>query len=50
MICAIDTYKNALIACSNELMNAFTLVLTDIFERPVDDIPLRFAKYFITIV
>jgi hypothetical protein len=25
-------------------------VLVDIFERPLADIPLRFAKYFVTIV
>lgn len=35
---------------ANDLVNAFTHVLIDIFERPVEDIPLRFAKYFITIV
>lgn len=35
---------------SNDLTNAFTHVLIDIFERPVEEIPLRFAKYFITIV
>ena len=35
---------------ANDLVSAFTHVLSDIFERPVEDIPLRFAKYFITIV
>jgi len=35
---------------ANDLINAFTHVLIDIFERPVEEIPLRFAKYFITIV
>ena len=29
---------------------AYTHVLVDIFERPHSDIPLRFAKYFVTIV
>ena len=36
--------------CANDLANAFTHVLVDIFERPLQDIPLRFAKYFVTIV
>lgn len=35
---------------ANDLVSAFTHVLIDIFERSVEDIPLRFAKYFITIV
>lgn len=42
--------KGALIKCSNDLVNAFTHVLIDIFDKPVEEIPLRFAKYFITIV
>jgi hypothetical protein len=31
-------------------VSAFTHVLIDIFDKSVEDIPLRFAKYFITIV
>ena len=50
MISQVEANKDALAKTSNELVNAFTHVLIDIFERPVDDIPLRFAKYFITIV
>ena len=50
MITNIDQYKQALIRTSNDLVNAFTHVLMDIFDRSVEDIPLRFAKYFITIV
>lgn len=35
---------------SNDLVGAFTHVLNDIFDKALEDIPLRFAKYFITIV
>jgi hypothetical protein len=42
--------EQAITRCANELCQAFTHVLIDIFERPISDIPLRFAKYFITIV
>lgn len=35
---------------ADELINAFTFVMKDIFEKPVQEIPLRFAKYFITII
>ena len=34
---------------ANALMRAFTHILKDIFERPAEDFPLRFAKYFITV-
>lgn len=40
----------ALINLCNELTDAFTYVFSDIFEYPVNDIPLRFTKYFVTIV
>lgn len=40
----------ALIYCCNQLINAFTVVMKDIFRHQVQDIPLRFTKYFITIV
>lgn len=36
--------------CANDMANAFTHVLTDVFERHLQEIPLRFAKYFVTIV
>lgn len=42
--------QKALIFCCNDLINAFTHVMDDIFKHPVNDIPLRFTKYFITIV
>jgi hypothetical protein len=42
--------QKALIRCCDELIEAFTHVMDDIFKYPVNDIPLRFTKYFITIV
>lgn len=39
-----------MINCCNELVDAFTFVMKDIFRYPVHEIPLRFTKYFITIV
>lgn len=44
------TEQKALIRCCNQLIAAFTHVMKDIFSYPVNDIPLRFTKYFITIV
>ena len=39
-----------MIPSANSLIEAFTHVLNDIFDKPVGEIPLRFAKYFITII
>ncbi len=50
IICDIDSNKPFLIRAANELVGAFTHVLNDIFDKSVEDIPLRFAKYFIGIV
>lgn len=46
----LKNQQKALIHCCNDLINAFTHVMNDIFRHPVQDIPLRFTKYFITIV
>jgi len=46
----IQKFNAAVVRCSNELCSAFTHVMVDIFEKPLPDIPLRFAKYFVTIV
>jgi len=46
----IKKQQKAMIMCCNELISAFTHVMKDIFSYPVNDIPLRFTKYFITIV
>ena len=50
MISAIDVNRDVLVKTANDLVSAFTHVLNDIFDKNVEDIPLRFAKYFITIV
>jgi len=50
IISNLAQHEEAITRCANELCSAFTHVLIDIFERPLTDIPLRFAKYFITIV
>jgi len=42
--------QKALIRLCDELINAFSKVMIDIFSFPVKEIPLRFTKYFITIV
>ena len=43
-------FNQAVIRCANELCGAFTHVMVDIFEKPLPEVPLRFAKYFVTIV
>ena len=50
IITNINQYREAIVRCTNEICAAFTHVLVDVFERPLQDIPLRFAKYFVTIV
>lgn len=46
----IESNKKKLMLSANALIEAFTHVLNDIFEKPVEDIHLRFAKYFTIIV
>lgn len=50
IIQSIGKYAEGIKHTANDLINAFTHVLVDIFERPMSDFPLRFAKYFVTIV
>lgn len=50
IIQAIQNHAKAIQHTANDLISAFTHVLIDIFERPRQDTPLRFAKYFVTIV
>ena len=50
IITNIANYTEAVVRCTNEICSAFTHVMVDVFERPLQDIPLRFAKYFVTIV
>jgi hypothetical protein len=50
IIQSVAKYADGIKHTENDLINAFTHVLIDIFERPMQDFPLRFAKYFVTIV
>ena len=34
---------------ANHLLSAYSYILKDVFERPVKDFPLRFAKYFVSV-
>ena len=47
---ATKVQQRALIRLCDKLINAFSQVMIDIFSFPVKEIPLRFTKYFITIV
>jgi hypothetical protein len=35
---------------ADELISSFNHVLKEIFDKPLSEIPLRFAKYFLTII
>ena len=50
VITRISQYNGAIVKCANELCSAFTHVLIETFEKPLAEIPIRFAKYFVTIV
>lgn len=50
IITRIQVYQDAIVKCADELCAALTHVLVETFEKPLPDIPLRFAKYFVTIV
>ena len=50
IIYQVQRYSVGIKHVANDLANALTHVLIDVFERPMGDIPLRFAKYFVTIV
>jgi hypothetical protein len=46
----VEERKHDLVDRSNDLLGAITHVLMDIFDKPVQEIPLRFAKYFLGVV
>jgi hypothetical protein len=50
LISDLEKHKSVLVRTANDLISAYTHVLNDIFDKSLEDIPLRFAKYFITIV
>jgi hypothetical protein len=35
---------------ANDIINSYVAVMADVFERPVEEINLRFAKYFVSVV
>lgn len=39
-----------LVRRANEMVSAFTHVMIEVFDKPVEEVNLRFAKYFISIV
>lgn len=45
-----DFKQQAMLRQLNKLIEAFTSVMNSIFSFPPNEIPLRFTKYFITIV
>lgn len=49
MILNQEQYKEGLVRSANEIISAMTHVMIDIFDKEIEEIPLRFAKYFITI-
>ena len=46
----IDKFELGMKHTANDLIRSFTHELKDIFDRPKEEMPLRFAKYFVTIV
>jgi hypothetical protein len=46
----LDLMTQAVIKCCDELVDAYTKVMETVFSYPTNEIPLRFTKYFITIV
>ena len=50
IISRINSYNTQTInRCADKLCSALTHVLVETFEKSLNDIPLRFAKYFVTI-
>jgi len=46
----LDKEKEALILHGDQLFTAFSEVLKEIFDKAIHDIPIRFAKYFMTVI
>ena len=45
-----NVQAQALVVCCDDLINAFIYVIKDVFRYPVNQIPIRFTKYFVTII
>ena len=50
IINSIEAHKDELQKKANLLSEALSKVIITTFERPIQDIPLRFAKYFLNVV
>jgi cytoskeleton-associated protein 5 len=50
LILNFESNKEELQQKANSISEALTRVLITTFEKPVDDIPLRFAKYFLNVL
>ncbi len=50
IIWSINQYEGGIEHTANDLINAFTFVLNETFDKPVDDIQLRFVKSFTAIM
>jgi cytoskeleton-associated protein 5 len=50
ILISLDKFKEELIRKANCLADALTRVIFITFEKPSKEIPLRFAKYFLTVV
>jgi len=46
----LEEEKECLVNHSNKLLLTFAEVLKELFDKPVRDIPIRFTKYFMTVV
>lgn len=47
---SLETHKDELQRKANNLSDALTKVIVITFEKPIQEIPLRFAKYFLNVV
>ena len=47
---SLDKFKEELTRKANNLADALTRVIVITFDKPVQEVPLRFAKYFLTVV
>ena len=50
IIQAPEKHEKGIKRTANTLIGSFTHALKEVFDRPRDEIPLRFAKYFVTII
>lgn len=49
-VSTLEEEKECLIEHSDQLIITFADILRELFDKPMEDIPVRFAKYFMTVV